>query len=99
MKDKNARAKKRLLLQKQEEETKVSAAVAAVEEKASQELLIERGKAMSIFDRIKTTTDEQKQKIIDQMRGMRQRQHQSNKIFKQKLSKVMKRNLKVMQKK
>ena len=32
------------------------------------------------------------------MRGMRQRQHQSNKIFKQKLSKVMKRNLEVMQK-
>ena len=51
-----------------------------------------------MFDRIKTTTDEQKQKLIDQMRGMRQRQHLHNEIFKQKLSKVMKRNLEVMEK-
>ena len=42
---------------------KVSAAVAAVEEKASQELLIEREKDRTMFDRIKTTTDEQKQEI------------------------------------
>ena len=82
MKDKNARAAKRLILQKQEEETKLSAAVAAVKEEASQELRIEREKARTMFDRIKTTTDEQKQKLIDQMRGMRQRQHQSNEIFK-----------------
>ena len=98
MKDKNARAKQKLLLQKQEEETKVSCAVAAVEEKASQELQIEREIVRNMFDRIKTTTDQQKQKSIDQMRGMRQRQHLHNEIFKQKLSKVMKRNLEVMEK-
>ena len=59
------------MLQQQEQYDKVTAAVAAVEEKAEYNLQIEKERAKINMDKIRTASDEQKFKLIDQMKGMR----------------------------